>query len=312
MTLLAQLIKLQDYVSRYEWNAYRYPSQFIRLKQDNWKKLYARWQEPLAEVAEEIEQESPKLGALSKIKALMRKNDVDEEEQNLIEENLPETEAELKQHFLNRIFDFQLKWATSTVTELSYMNRSYYTDSLLKFFLQRFPDNYLCMYYPIFTVKSAPVDGEIILISPIGIEIIYIVEEDNMAKVFVESGRTWKIISDKQEKKILSPQIALKRTEQIVTSILRSFNIEFPVQKTVLSRRNTFIFNEELYQTKLVGVQQYEEWFKQKRSLASPLKSQQLKVAEALLKHSQTTSVKRPEWEEDEDPFLTTDHDISK
>ncbi|AIF43156.1 hypothetical protein X953_08335 [Virgibacillus sp. SK37] len=308
---MAQLIKLQDYVSRYEWNAYRYPSQFIRLKQDNWQKLYGRWQEPPTEVTDEVEQESPKLGPISKIKALMRK-DVGEEEQNIKEENLPETEAELKQYFLNRIFNFQLKWATSTVTELSYMKRSYYTDSLLKYFLQRFPDNYLCMYYPIFTVKSAPVDGEIILISPIGIEIIYVVEEDDEAKVFVENGRTWKVITEEQGKKILSPQIALKRTEQIVNSILRTINIEFPIQKTVLSRKNVFIFNEELYQTKLVGAKQYEEWFKQKRSLSSPLKSQQLKVAEALLKYSQTTSVKRPEWEEEEDPFLSADHDISK
>ncbi len=40
---MAQLVKLYDYISRYEWNTYRYPTQFIRLKQENWKKLYNRW-----------------------------------------------------------------------------------------------------------------------------------------------------------------------------------------------------------------------------------------------------------------------------
>ncbi|MFD2761894.1 hypothetical protein [Lentibacillus juripiscarius] len=40
---MAQLIKLEDDVSRYEWNMYRYPGQFMRLKQDQWSKLHCLW-----------------------------------------------------------------------------------------------------------------------------------------------------------------------------------------------------------------------------------------------------------------------------
>ncbi len=40
---MAQLIKLQDYVSRYEQDIYRYPSQFIKLKKQQWDKLKAAY-----------------------------------------------------------------------------------------------------------------------------------------------------------------------------------------------------------------------------------------------------------------------------
>src|SRR5690625_3594842 len=42
---MAQLIKLRDYISRYETNPFHYPTQFIRLKQENWRKLVKAWQE---------------------------------------------------------------------------------------------------------------------------------------------------------------------------------------------------------------------------------------------------------------------------
>ncbi|MEW9677703.1 hypothetical protein ABRT01_16220 [Lentibacillus sp. L22] len=49
--------------------------------------------------------------------------------------------------------------------------------------------------------------------------------------------------------------------------------------------------------------ERYQSWFSEKRSLVSPMKNQQLKAAHALLKHCQTTSVKRPEWEEETEAF---------
>lgn len=34
---MAQLVKLIDYVTRYEVQPFHYPSQYIRLKQENWR-----------------------------------------------------------------------------------------------------------------------------------------------------------------------------------------------------------------------------------------------------------------------------------
>lgn len=304
---MAQLIKLRDYISRYEWNTYRYPSQYIRLKQDNWKKLHSIWSHPDEKMEEEIPPEE-KVSRFSKVKSFLKKDKEQETEKPLAEDKvLPDTETELKQYFLDEILRFQLKWATSTVTDTSFMNKSYYKDPLLKYFLQRFPDIYLIMYYPVFNIKKAPVDGEIVLISPVGIEIIYLLEDNPEAVIMAGDERTWTLEIDSHHTKILSPMISLKRTEQIVRSILNSADVEYSIKKTVLSRKNNIVFSNEPYNTSIIGEKDYKEWFENKRKLQSPLKSNQLKAAEALLKHCQTTSVKRPEWEEDTNDFSFQD-----
>ena len=41
---MAQLVKLQDYISRYEVDLTRYPTQFIRLKKGQWERVKDQWQ----------------------------------------------------------------------------------------------------------------------------------------------------------------------------------------------------------------------------------------------------------------------------
>ena len=115
MNAIAQLIKLQDYVSRYEWNAYRYPTQYIRLKQDNWQKLHYLWRNP-EEEPKELESEET-ISTFAKWKAFMTRGVVQEEEEENKEEVLPQTEEQLKHYFLDNLYPLQLKWASSTVTD---------------------------------------------------------------------------------------------------------------------------------------------------------------------------------------------------
>lgn len=301
---IAQLIKLQDYITRYDWDTYRYPSQYIRLKRENWNKLHEKWSQPVQvkkEILAPLEKESRFAkwkGKVTKRKELPKEGEIQENE---IE--LPKTEQGLKQYFLDEMLKFQLKWATSTVTDTSFMNKRYKDDSKLRYFLQRFPDTYLVMYYPVFTIKKAPIDAEVILISPIGIEIIYLMEEQPSSVIIAGDERTWTIEFDHRQTKRLSPLIALKRTEQIVKSILNKHDIEFDVRKTILSKTNNIVFLSEPYNTKIIGTNEYDNWLLQKRKLNAPLKSTQLKASEVLLKHCQTTSVRRPEWENDSNSF---------
>ncbi|WP_373893110.1 NERD domain-containing protein [Virgibacillus natechei] len=300
---MAQLIKLQDYISRYEWNVYRYPTQYIRLKQDNWKKLYQEWSNPKEEFEKEpVSSETVKQSRFSKLKRFLKREGQSEEEK-LESSTIPYSKTDLKQHYLDNLMNFQLKWATSTVTDTSFMNESYYNDPTLKYFLQRFPDTYLTMYHPIFNIKNAPIDGEILLISPIGIEIIKLVEENQGAYIIASEERTWMLETGRKQSKILSPLIALKRTEKLVRGILHMEGIDFPIEKTVLSRTNSIVSNSEPYKTNIIGNLEYEAWFNHKRKLISPLKSSQLKASEILLGYCQTNSIKRTEWEEDSHPF---------
>jgi len=290
-------------VSRYEWDSYRYPTQFIRSKKDSWTKLYRTWDKEKREKHDDTLAEASfeeKRHFFSKIKTLIqRKEEAEEPEEE--EDTLPESEPALKQYFLDKLFHFQLTWATSTINQISFMDKRFNTDSLLKYLLQRLPDTYFIMYFPIFSIRKAPMDAEIILISPIGIEIIRFAEEQPDSVFMAGSGRSWSVKRENQFTTILSPLISLKRTEKLVNSILNKNDVQFPVQKTILSRTNQIVFTEEPYKTRIIDELVYNQWFQQKRTLTSPLKKTQLQAAEALLKQCETISVRRPEWKEEQE-----------
>ncbi len=301
---MAQLIKLLDYVSRYESNPFHYPTQYIRLKQENWQRMNDLWEiENEKENVEKLEpQKEPGHKSIFKWNLFNKQSDIEEEP---FQRHLPRSKNQLTQYFLNELYPFQLKWASSTISQVSYTDLKYNSDTTLKSFLQRLPDIYLIMYYPIFNIKKAPIEGEIILISPIGIELISLIEASSASTVFVGTDRTWTVESQGKTKKILSPLIALKRTEQIVKSILNRYEVDFPIHKTVLSETTPILFTNEPYNTTIVGKEQFQPWLEEKRSLTSPLKNSQLKAIEALLRHCQSSSVRRPEWESDQDDYMT-------
>ncbi|WP_246001076.1 NERD domain-containing protein [Oceanobacillus piezotolerans] len=268
--------------------------------------MYQKWVESqsdkLVQQTNNNQLENNEKTFLSKWKSFIRNESTKIETEHYEEENvveLPDTEMELKQYFLDKIFRFQLKWATSTVTNISLVDQAYYEDPLLQYLLQRFPDTFLLLYYPSFNIKHAPMDAEIIMISPLGIEILYFVEKGKDAIIMAGNERTWTVETPDKQTRMLSPVIALKRTESVVKSILHKFEIDFPIKKKVLSRTNQIIYHTEPYHTEIIGKHDYLDWFNKQRSLSSPLKNRQLKTADVLLKHCQSNSVKRSEWEND-------------
>ncbi|MDL4839395.1 NERD domain-containing protein [Aquibacillus rhizosphaerae] len=299
---MAQLVKLQDYISRYEKDIYHYPGQYIRLKSENWKKLMQAWElqlEQQIDIEDEQEQDNSNF---SKWKSFFQRRErVEEDAQDFSEIQLPNSKKDLKQYFLDTLLPFQFKWASTTVSEMSFLDKYYYDDYTLKYFLQRFPDTYLLFYQPIFHLKNSPLEGDIVLLSPIGIEIIRFVELDSDITIVTGDDRTWYKEQDNIQSRLLSPLLSLKRTEKVIRSILNKYDIDFPIQKVVLSRTNMIESYLEPYNTKFIGKEQHESWLNAKRSLVSPLKHRQLKVAELLLNHCYTSAIKRPEWEEEID-----------
>src|SRR5690625_1207895 len=193
-----------------------------------------------------------------------KKTETIEGETEQFERRLPRSKIQLTQYLLNKLFPFQLKWATSTISQVSFTDKNVHNDPNLKFFLQSFPDIYLMMYYPIFSIKNVPIESEIILISPIGIEIIVLLEENPDALIILNHDRTWIVEEKEQTTKIISPLIRMKRTEQIVKSILNKYGIHFSIHKTVLSKTNNFLYTTEPYQVNIVGNREFKRWHEQK------------------------------------------------
>ncbi|UOR11880.1 NERD domain-containing protein [Halobacillus amylolyticus] len=299
---MAQLIKLQDYISRYETNMYQYPSKYIRLKQENWTKIKQLWEqgelqgrEKKKEIPlEEDRKDKPWL-------RFLRKRQVEHHVEAIEEEAwTPTTMLELKQYFLDGLLPFQIKWATTTLQKKSFVDGSIHEDENLKLFLQRLPDTFLVMYHPIVEIKTVPVEAEVILIGPHEIEIISVLDVPDVTTIYPSSESSWHVEKRGIRTKMFSPMHGLKRTETFVKSVLRSYDLDFPFRKVVLAPSHSFDGPKASYLTSYIDKASYTGWLEEKRKLSSPLKHNQLKVADLLIRHTKTLAVKRPEWELDD------------
>ena len=82
----------------------------------------------------------------------------DEEENFGFSPNLihnPSSLEQLRRLYLDQLFHFQIKWASSTLMDKSRVDSRYFRDSLLRSFAQKLPDNYLLFYYPILAIEKS-------------------------------------------------------------------------------------------------------------------------------------------------------------
>ncbi|WP_226085518.1 NERD domain-containing protein [Mesobacillus sp. S13] len=311
---MAQLIKLQDYVSRYAQDIYLYPSRYVRLKKKQWEGIKAKWEngpeEPIGNLSDSQQKEQSNTNILHKLKSMVRQQEpVREDAPQELEDqddmmddgsldsisNLKSIE-ELKQHFLDGLLPFQLKWASSTLMERSFIAKEFVNDPTLKFLLQRFPDTFLILYKPIFLLKKAPVEAELIIITPAAAMCISFIEAEEDAAFVGSKDRFWIKKTRNKEKKILNPLIALNRTEKIVKTLFDMYGVDLPVQKLLISRNGFIDYPLPPYGVQFIEKRTFEEWFMTLRGMKSPLKHMQLKAAQVLLQYGQTTSVRRLEW----------------
>lgn len=318
---MGQIIKIQDYVSRYEYDIYRYLSRFIRLKRLQWEQLHQAWEDgslyrtdlPLNNEPE-IEMFETKENLWNKVKQLLSRNQNEwKEEDDPVKEEIlydddhfsimgfpsatltavPKTVEDLKHYFLEEIFKVQLLWASSTISEQSNVDYSYYHDEHLQYFSQRFPDTYLILYNPIFQLKKASVESDIILVTPLELICFKFLEADDQTVFVGSEGHFWERRQTRSRKKVLNPLISLNRTESIVKGIIKQSGIEFPISKVLISRNGFIDFPTVPYGVTVIDSRNYLDWFEKMRSFKAPLKNSQLKIAKAILEQCKTTSHSR-------------------
>lgn len=325
---MAQLIKLQDYISRYEIDLARYPTQFIRLKQNQWERIKYQWQtgkaiERWEHIEEEVKEEKKK-SLFQKLFPFKKEIEIIEEEQEdiekvtisndwAVEENpyqeddttlifepnlvyTPKTLEELKKMFIDQFFHFQMKWASSTLREKSYVDPKFMRDTLLRSVLQTLPDNYLVFYYPILRVKKAPIELDIIIMTPTECLCITVLEQESQAVYIANSERFWLKKVGKIEKKVLSPLIQLNRMEKVIEQIFQQNHIELPIRKVLLTRNGYIDYPGTMYGVSFVDKRKFLEWMGQLARSVSPMKHMQIRGAQAILNTVQTTSFHRDIW----------------
>jgi hypothetical protein len=311
---MGQLIKLQDYISRYEIDHLRYPAQFMRLKKQQWLLLKEAWQkgEDYQPEEQKPEKEETK-GLIKKFRSLLKKERIEDGQEEREKEKapefsftfspllhyLPETEAELKKIFLDQLLSFQIKWASTTIWDQSFVDSSYYRDEKLRYLLQRFPDTFLVFYQPIFKIKKAPVELDVLLVTPTEIWCLVFVEEEKDEVYIGSNEHFWVKRSTRAERKILNPMIDLNRMAKIIKPILKESDVDLPVRMGVICREGYIDFPDASYEIALIDKKRYPEWFRQQRNLQSPIKHMQLRAVKALLDNCQTTYVSRTSEEQE-------------
>lgn len=321
---MAQLVKIQDYTSRYQIDLARYPTQFVRLKQNQWERTKREWEqgETVATWEHEEEEEEQRSSFLTRLFKRQKgektiEEPVEGDEELLASEDeipdeattltfnpkivyAPQSVKELRQMFMNQFFHFQLKWASSTLREKSYVDPKFLRDAFLRKALLSLPDTYLVFYYPIVQIKKAPIELDIIIMTPTECLCITKLANEDQAVYVADGDRFWTKKVGKRDTRMLNPMINLQRTESIVEQILKQEGITLPIKKILLSPNGYFDYPGVPFNTKLVDKRSFHEWFEQLQRAASPMKHMQMRAAQALLSQTQVTSFNRNIWDEEE------------
>lgn len=313
---MAHLIKLEDCVSRYQYDMYRYPSQFSRLKRERWKRLKQEWgsaylnEDPTVE--DYVEQQKKSfLDAFHKIKKWYKRERIERVNDEFEDQNYKfkyKTLTEVKSIFLQELYQFQLKWASSTLLEKSPINRSYYDDEFLKWLLQSLPDNYFILYYPVVRFPKAPVQFDILLIGPVEIWCIVNLDGNENGIFQKHSDRYWLEKVGDVEKKIINPFLSINRMNTILKSILAELEMDIPIQKAVITKKG-YIDVEALWsKTLFLDQRSIQQWHEKLKKNTSPIKSIQLNFSQHLLNVCQTTSIQRQGYQVEEEEMKSFDY----
>jgi hypothetical protein len=292
---------------------YRYQSQFLRLKKQQWQMIklayenneFQQFVRPHSEAMDGAEGKAEKK-FLGKVRNILRKKEeivscdlnipAAEQQADTMEfifHSIPQSLDDLKAKFMNHIFQFQMKWATSTIREKSYADVSFYENERLLELLQKLPDQHLIMYNPVFKIKNTSIGLDPILISPGEIVCIHYLEGGQHDVIEGSSERFWTVNPGGHEKKQLSPLISLNRTGTIVKQLLRESKIDLEVKKVLMYKSGFIEFPQAPYDLTLVDKRNFSGWFQIYRNSTTPIKHDQLKAAEILLSQCLIDSFRR-------------------
>ncbi|WP_078555550.1 nuclease-related domain-containing protein [Bacillus alkalicellulosilyticus] len=309
---MAHLIKLEHYISRYQHDITRYPSQFTRMKKERWYYVKLEWEQDQGNLEQnpELDLHEPDpiehtgkppriMKALTKLKGMIpfsKKEEMDvEEEESLYSFATPRvrTIEEVREDFLNEIYEAQLRWASTSLLEQSRLNPFYKFDPLLRKFTVELPDNYFLMYRPEFVIKQTTVDFDIVLIGPTAIYCI--VTLAGFANSIIEGSteRFWVEYGEGNEKKVLSPVIELQRMSMIIQEMLSKAKVEFPIKQIVLCPETIVEYKDSYQPFEIVDKRNYASWLDKMKRQPSPIKGTQMKATKALLQHCHTIAFKR-------------------
>ncbi|MGE6628826.1 hypothetical protein [Bacillus sp. NPDC077027] len=306
---MAQIIKIQDYISRYEQDPYHYINQFIRLKKQRWEELKQASIEQLQEVEQEQAPiEEPEKRSKLFLKRKQKEADMKKEkdmslfnqptdlEQGVFR-NVPTDETRLVHFFKDHLYDFQLKWASSTISNISSVSHQIRYDEKLRMLARQLPDSYFVMYKPVLQIQQAEIELCPILITPLEVICLSFLEAEPDSVYIGSKERFWeKRATGKNVQSVLNPCATLLRSGSVVSKIFSQKGVDLPVKKILLSRTSFIDLPDVPYGMEVIDKKQAEDWFEKQQKNSVPAKHHQFKATKALLAFCESDSRRRQEW----------------
>lgn len=317
---MAQLVKLHDYISRYETDIYRYPSRYVRLKKERWTRLLNNWEvkRDLADLTTSLlknnnieqmeEEETSKNKLRSKLKQWFSKRnndsftidnlsvayDAENDDYSFFQEmayyQTLETKEQLRDAFKEELLRFQFNWASSTISEQSDVRSKYYFDPFLSFMLKELPDSFFIFYEPVIYLRKAPVDFDTIILTPSEIWLIATLLGNENTIYQNLSEKYWLRIHKKEKEKILNPGIMIRRMRSVIEHILLDRELSFSIKTAIVAKDSYIDIPQTEQRIKLIDRRNFDAWHRKMVRNVAPIKHQQLKIADVLLQQSLTIS----------------------
>lgn len=275
---MAQLLKLEDYVSRYQEDLFFYINRFKKLKQRRWIHLKKEWewlhsrsQDKHDNVTTDDEflvyLENEKENPLTKVTTM----------------------EEFVDYYKSYIYRSQLNWASSTMYERSTVSSYYRSNNLLKGLLTNLPDTYLIFYEPVIHVKRATSQLEIIIVTPLDIKVIKHLEGEKGSVFNGVSKYAWQEVMSHRTQRRVNPILSLNRTETYIRGLMKRKQIDLPIESIIYVPESYVEFVDTPPHVKVIDKRVSYAWYEKLNSQISPYKHTQFQAAKALLNQSLTS-----------------------
>ncbi|RNA70403.1 hypothetical protein [Alteribacter keqinensis] len=207
----------------------------------------------------------------------------------------------LKKAFMEELYAFQLTWASSTISEKSHVKQSLKYDSFLARLTKTLPDTYMIFYRPVMNVRKAQVEMEVMIVTPTEVWLVHALEGDGNAIFKPLNDRFWIKEQKSYEEKLVHPQVSIKRMRSVIQEILAGNDISYPVKTVVIAKDSFIDLPRNDSSLTVIDKRTFPAWYEKLQRNKSPIKYQQLKVTELLLRHCDTTADSRADFQEETD-----------
>ncbi|HSU80713.1 MAG TPA: nuclease-related domain-containing protein [Candidatus Angelobacter sp.] len=195
--------------------------------------------------------------------------------------------------FFNDLYPHQLTWASSTSLRRSKGANSLKKDESLKNLLSWFGDASLLLYHPVLKIEGVETELDSILVTPFSIYVIHYLEGEKGSVFQGRSKRQWAEIRSEEERLLVNPLISLARSTELVARSLQGLTEGLSL-KPVLLVPNSFVeFADPGRGVQIIDQTHFSNWLKTMEPYRAPVKNNQLKVVEVLLRKAMTRAESR-------------------